>query len=156
MLEISAAISAAKAAFDGLKTAVAARDDAKIQAALGDMGARLTEAVLSALDSAGRATALHSELEDVKRQRVELQSKLDERGRYVLHEIHRGGFVYSFAGPSDSGQGPAHYLCQNCYDKGVKSVLQLSFRGDKLVCREVRDHSITLWRDAGSAQTDAE
>jgi hypothetical protein len=51
-----------------------------------------------------------------------------ERESYALHEIRRGAFVYR----RREGVGapePIHYLCQPCYDKGVKVVLVETVNG---------------------------
>jgi len=54
---------------------------------------------------------------------LELQAKLAERSRYELYELAPGKLVYAPKPDANDAQ-PAHYLCQNCYDKGIKSVLR--------------------------------
>ena len=53
----------------------------------------------------------------------ELQARLEERERYELRELCPGVFAYAYkAGPGATE--PLHYLCQPCFDKGVKQVLR--------------------------------
>jgi len=60
----------------------------------------------------------------------ELTETASERGRYSLFEITPGNFVYRVnVTPQTSTAGepveaePLHYLCQTCFEKGVKSIL---------------------------------
>lgn len=147
MVEITAALTGARAAFELIKAAVAARDDAKLQAALADMGARLTDAILSALASAEKAAALQAALSAAEREKAEAHAKLLDRAQYTLHEIRPGAFVYR-SQPVDGGSHPPqHYLCQPCYDGGVKAVLRHVDGGDgfahKLECPHSASH--TVW-----------
>ncbi|UYB51184.1 hypothetical protein OCJ37_14440 [Xanthomonas sp. AM6] len=60
-----------------------------------------------------------------------LKESLAEKNRYGLFDIGGGVFVYRVdVVPQEGGTGepgatqPQHYLCQPCWDKGTKSVLQ--------------------------------
>lgn len=60
-----------------------------------------------------------------------LKEAIAERGRYSLFEFTAGSFVYRVnVAPESSGTGdpgraePEHYVCQPCFDRGVKVVLQ--------------------------------
>lgn len=70
----------------------------------------------------------HFEAREELRKLKEAQS---ERQRYSLFDLGNGQFVYRVnIAPEESGAGdptgaePLHYLCQPCFDGGVKSVLQ--------------------------------
>lgn len=61
----------------------------------------------------------------------EMEKLVAERGAYVLHEIHPGSFVYRShraEGSAHNGDPvtaePLHYVCQPCFDKNIKVVLQ--------------------------------
>lgn len=65
-----------------------------------------------------------------------LQEAAAERGRYSLVEIAPGNFAYrAYVAPTQGTPGQpvapesAHYLCQPCYDNGVKAVLGLEGGG---------------------------
>ena len=51
-----------------------------------------------------------------------LKAVAAERECYSLHEIGPGVFAYRL--DTSKKSEPLHYLCQPCFDKGVKSVLQ--------------------------------
>lgn len=55
-----------------------------------------------------------------------LKATAAERGRYSLRELAQGVFAYQLNASStaESEGEPSHYLCQPCFDKGIKSVLQ--------------------------------
>jgi hypothetical protein len=144
MLEFSAALSAARASLDLLKGAVAARDDAKIQAAIADMATRLTDATLAALSSAEKASSLQAQLQALQRDKEGLEAKLVERSMYELHEVRPGAFVYKLKAQAQ-GENPPHYLCQHCYDKGIKSILTTrADHANSLICKGSSVHQIVL------------
>ena len=148
-MELGTAIASARATFELLRLAVLARDDAKLQAATYEMNEKLRAMSETAMAYVEKNAALVSENAELKLSNaVNLQAKADierrlrDRENYVLHEIRTGAFVYA---PKPGVQGhetPAHYLCQNCYDKGVKSVLRLSDGSIRWVCAEVFAHAI--------------
>lgn len=148
MMEIAAALSGLKGAIDLAKAAVDARDDAKAKEAINGMVGLLLEANTSALAMSGEARKLSADLDTATRELRELKARQGERDRYLLHQIARGRYVYSFV---DDGRGtPAHYLCQNCFDGGVKSVLRLEpgVEGfvDEWICANNREHMIRMDR----------
>ncbi|HHW4683739.1 MAG TPA: hypothetical protein ACQGQI_11405 [Xylella sp.] len=51
----------------------------------------------------------------------EAEKALKEKGKYELFEIHKNQFAYRVK--KETGE-PDHYVCQGCFDKGIKSVLQ--------------------------------
>lgn len=60
-----------------------------------------------------------------------LKKALADRDSYSLFEITKGTFAYRVnIAPEQSGASeprstePVHYVCQPCFDKGIKSVLQ--------------------------------
>jgi len=59
-----------------------------------------------------------------------MEKLIAERGRYSLFEVSKGVFVYRVIPGEHVGHDgnpippePEHYVCQPCFDKGVKSVL---------------------------------
>jgi hypothetical protein len=141
MMEIAAALSGIKGAIDIAKAALDARDDAKAKAAINDMIGLLLEANTSALAISNEARKLSADLDAKTLELRELKERQRERENYVLYEVARWRFVYR------SQLEPAHYLCQNCFDSGVKSVLRhthyASFE-DELVCANNAAHNVAL------------
>jgi hypothetical protein len=141
MMEITAALSGIKGAIDIAKVALDARDDSKAKAAINDMTGLLYEANASALAMSNEARKLSADLDSATRELREMKERQRERENYALHEIADGRFVYRSQGD------PAHYLCQNCFDTGVKSVLRLTHYAsfpDDLVCANNAAHNVAL------------
>lgn len=148
MIEIAGALTGAKTLLDMAKAALDARDDAKVRQALIDAQGQLLEAMSAALDIKTRASALFEQLEAAKGEVRELKAQIEDRARYALTEIRPGAHAYA-SKPAQEGQGePAHYLCQPCYDKGVKSVLRSEppreGRNGSYTCPAAQQHTITL------------
>lgn len=97
--------------------------------------AQITEQLL---DAQQRLLAHNAALLELQQEHFEatkelrkLREALAERERYSLFELSPDVFVYrvdvppQLGGTTEPGDPkPKHYLCQRCFDKGVKSVLQ--------------------------------
>jgi hypothetical protein len=147
MVDIVTAWESGKAMLDVVKLAIAARDDAKIQQALGEMAARMTEIAMSALAAAEKSGALHAQLLEANAEKAVLANRLAERAMYAMHEIRPGAFAYRLLDARPNGvQHPTHYLCQPCYDKGAKAVLryqpQTLYLFGKWLCPHATGHAI--------------
>lgn len=129
MIEISGAISAISATVATLKTAVAARDEAKVEAAISDLKDRLFDLQGANLELVEKLHVAKLELHAVVHERNQLQAKLVDRGNYALFNLmQRPGefWVYRYQGNDSSADGggtPVHYLCQTCFHDERKSVL---------------------------------
>lgn len=145
-MEIAAALSGIKGALDLAKMAIDSRDEAKAKEAISNMVGLLLEANTSALAMSGEARKLSIDLDTATRELRELKESQRQRDQYVLHQIGRGRYVYRFLG--DTSGTPVHYLCQNCFDGGVKSVLRLnpgySSFSDEWVCANHEQHLIRM------------
>lgn len=126
MIEIGAALSSARALLNIATAAIEARDDAKLKAALIDLNSKLMDASLVALNTIGKSAELQAALHVAQREKADLQRQIDERSRYTLAKISEDREVFAYVSqPAQEGDdAPPHYLCQLCYDKGVKAVLQ--------------------------------
>jgi len=155
-MELSTALTGAKGAFDLLQGAIRARDDAKIQAATLELREKLFAMSDIAMAYVERNAALVSrnaqlELTSAEQARAiaKLEDKAAERARYALHEIRPGAFVYAFVPTAGADARPAHYLCQPCYDRGIRAVLRHVAPGkgysERWVCSEGGGpHIVTL------------
>ena len=144
-MELAAALASARTALELIKLGVAARDEAKVQAALIEANMRLLDLSTAALSLAEKNGALVAQLAAAQSENRQIKAKLDDRAAYALHEVRPGAFVYAAKAAGD-GSKPAHYLCQPCYDKGIKTVLRRiegSTIGNLLECAADRRHDVT-------------
>jgi len=142
-------------AISGITTSIsAARDIARGMASLRDAAlinertSALLEQLLKAQEGllAHNTALLQLQNEHFKacEELRELKEAARERGRYSLVELIPGNFAYRVnitpqeGGTSEPGSPePLHYVCQGCFDKGIKAVLQhrrLHLRGDTWRC----------------------
>lgn len=133
---IGAAIGSLKATVDLARTAVAARDDAKIAAATQALNDRIIDVQNAALHLQEKQSTARDEIEALKdearqlrAQIADLEKKRNDRSRYRLHEFPGQGTFVLALDESVDGAGPAHYICQPCMDnRSQKNVLQRGSR----------------------------
>ncbi|MDI9240766.1 hypothetical protein QLQ15_17825 [Lysobacter sp. LF1] len=131
MISLEAGLEALTITRQALSAALKARDFDQATLEL----AKLGDALLETQSAALRQTKVLFELQqqhlaDAK-QIKELQEAVLERARYSLYEVSERVFVYRSKASSE-GQGggepgtlePEHYVCQPCFDKGLRVVLQ--------------------------------
>lgn len=130
MIEITAALTAARSLLQLASDALNARDDAKVRMALSELQSKLFDATSAALAMAEKASSLQSALSESEREKREVKATLEERGSYELHELEPGSFAYASKASAERPGVPQHYLCQPCYDKGIKAVLRFAPGGE--------------------------
>ncbi|WP_155631639.1 MULTISPECIES: hypothetical protein [Burkholderia cepacia complex] len=142
---LSSAIGAGNAAFDLVKNAVAARDQAKIEARTAELEIKMREinqAALHALQDALKATqdlnAMQDKATALQREIDELKATTDERKRYALVDIGRQQFAYALRANAlreiDAEPTPKYYFCQPCMESDQKVVLQGDGPHGRLKC----------------------
>lgn len=124
-MDVLSGLTAAKQAYDLLKTIKETRDDAVIATALGDLHHRITElqmlnAELSGLYQAEKDVAM--KLRD-KNRKIEMFAVQSEN--YELHTTEGGSVVYR-SKPATDAIINAHYLCAHCFGEYQISILQPS------------------------------
>lgn len=129
MIEISGAISGISAGLQAIKAAVAARDEAKIDAAISTLKDRLFDLQTANLEVVEQLHAAQTKLHTLVRENDQLKSKAADLGLYALQDLSNGRgifYAYAYKATEAGGQGqsaPFHYLCQPCLDntqrKGV-------------------------------------
>lgn len=153
-LGIPAAVGAIRASLEIARLAVNARDDAKVQTALIDANMKLLDLSTAALALSEKNNALLASLAALQREKDQIESKLEERAQYELCEVVAGSFVYARKAANGDVQ-PMPYLCQPCYDKGVKTILRAVDRhmfGPAFQCVENDAHTISTGGEASPRQ----
>ncbi len=150
-MELGTIFASTKALFDLLQRAIATRDEIRIREAIQDLQERMREAMAGSLDAVERGQALQAALTQVQSENADLKRQLVDRASYRMHELRPGAMVYAYSPPSEGQGDPPHYLCQNCYDKGIKSVLRLDADG-KARCVESEAHGFLLGRGMTSTE----
>lgn len=149
---LSAAISSVAGAIEIGKAAIATRDVAVV----GEATQRLMQHLLDTQNAlVAHNAALRQLLEEnleMREQVACLKEALDDRARYAVVEFTHGHFALQVnkvpaLGGADvpSVLEPTHYICQSCFSKGRKLVLQpaihkfdgLGFR-NALICPDCR------------------
>ncbi|WPG35152.1 hypothetical protein [Variovorax sp. EBFNA2] len=132
---ISGLVGSLKATYDLGNAAIGVRDANKLSEAVVEMNNKLLDAQQRLFAISGAAWALQQQLVDAQQKNLELETALQERGRYSLVEIAKGNFALK-SKVEASGTGnpvdaePVHYVCQPCFHKGVKAVLGFTDTGD--------------------------
>ncbi len=119
---LSASITTAK---DIAKTALNVRDSIVLAETVTKMNDQILKAQDALLALNGDMFAMQQENFRLHEEMRKLKEASAERGRYSLFELSDRVFVYrSNEGSDAAGTEPGHYVCQPCFDKGVKSVLR--------------------------------
>lgn len=131
---VTGAYASLKAAKEIGVALLEARDFAQSATKIVEMNALLLKAQESLFVHNAQLMELQQQNFEASQEVRKLKEALAERGRYTLVEVTKGSFVYRANGvsPQDASGSPAatepvHYLCQPCFDKGTKSVLQSKF-----------------------------
>lgn len=151
MIDIAAAISSTATMLGIAKGAIAARDDAKAQQAITEVQLKLLEVSTAALSLSQANISLTDEIRALKNKAEQLEMKASEREGYTLTEVCPGAYAYQSQSDQGGSDKNPHYLCQICYDKGVKSVLRIhrgkgdawNRKHDSWSCLENPSHGLT-------------
>lgn len=140
-MDLVSALAALKQTFDLIKTGVEIHDETKIKTGIGEFLDKYISLQNLSLQIQQQNLQLLEDKRLVENKYKELKEKLNERKKYSLHKVTEGVFVYRCI----SDNQPEHFLCQNCFDKGIKSVLR--YRNDptwgrSLSCAENTQHNI--------------
>lgn len=141
-MDLSSALIALKSAFDIIKVGVDIHDENKIKTGITDFLDKYIFLQTLLLDVQQQNLQLLEDKREIERKYEQLKSTINNRDNYSLHKITEGLFVYK----SVSSIQPEHFLCQNCFDKGLVSVLRQredSMWGNSLICADNSSHSVT-------------
>lgn len=128
---VSSAVAAITAAKDLGKAMIGLRDFNQVATTVSEINDKLLKAQESLFAHNTQLMQLQDEHFKTREELRELKETLSQRGRYSLFEISSGIFVYRVnINPEPSKMSdpltsePLHYVCQPCFDKGIKVVLQ--------------------------------
>ncbi|KLD63906.1 hypothetical protein [Dyella japonica] len=96
------------------------RDFNLVAAQVAEINSQLLKAQESLFAHSAQMHELQAKYREVSDELRKANEALAERGKYHLHELSPGVFVYRCG----EGEQPVHHLCQPCFDKGTKAVLQ--------------------------------
>lgn len=144
-ITIAGAIGAVSGSFDILRKTLSAYTTKEVINAVSDVQAKLIAAHSVALSLQEKVTKQSEELR-------KLRETLSDKNRYRLIEMVPGSssFAYFYDGTPFRRaprqpviSEPPHYVCQKCFDNGVKSILQgrmnLGTGAGYLLCTKCRD-----------------
>lgn len=129
--DITGAISALTTAKQLAQGALALREFNDSAGAIAQINEQLLKAQERLFAHNAQLMQLQQEHFETSKELGKLKEALAERGRYSLFELSPHIFVYrvnvtpELGGAVDPrGTEPQHYVCQPCFDKGIKHVLQ--------------------------------
>lgn len=100
----------------------------RINEAVNDLHSDITSLRLQISAITSEKEAKEEEVRALKAELVNRQRWDEESVRYRLHEAAPGIYVYAVK-PECQGTEPPHYLCEKCFSKKIKSVIQRAMEG---------------------------
>lgn len=124
-------------AYQGLKSAKDIADGIHALDTRVEVQTRATQLLGIISDLQGTLLDMQTQMAAMAQRNAELEQRLlqmqhwqREETRYRLHRTDAGGFVYRYQGGADGRDEPPHELCADCYQKGIKSILQAAGTAD--------------------------
>jgi hypothetical protein len=124
---IAGVASSLKTAGDIAKAMIGLRDAATVQAKVIELQGVILAAQGSALTAQSDQMAMLERVRDLEAEVARLKAWDAEKQRYELKDMGRGTLAYALKAEA-KGTGPDHSLCAQCYEEGVKSILQAEIR----------------------------
>ncbi|MFI5020606.1 MAG: hypothetical protein ACHQRJ_02990 [Alphaproteobacteria bacterium] len=125
MSTIAAAISSFSALKDIAQAMIGLRDAQAFQAKLIEFNSALIDAQTKVFSVNEERTTLIERVRALEQELVSIKAWEAEKQRYQLEELPPGVFVYALKPEMAAGE-PSHRICQTCYQRGKKSLLQAS------------------------------
>lgn len=125
----TAALTSLKAAFDLTKTILDVAGSAKVRDQIIELQSKIIAAQSSAMEAQAAQAALIARVNELEAQLAKKEDWEGEKQRYELREIVSGGFAYVEKGSVRGAKGVQPF-CQNCFEHGRKSVLNVTSLGE--------------------------
>ncbi len=125
MTIFTGAFHALKTAGDLTKLIIEAHDASVMRQKAIELQPQIISAQKAALDAQSEQFTLLGRIRDLEKQVAELEAWDAEKGRYELIEVGDGALAYSIRDDA-RGVEPPHWICAACYQRGKKSILQIT------------------------------
>ncbi|WP_028226776.1 hypothetical protein [Paraburkholderia ferrariae] len=123
MQQLTAAFTSLKAATEFGRAALEVKNFNEIAPKLSDLNSKLLDAQQALFLHNAQLSELQEQHREATKELAEVKATLAERGRYLLHPVAPGRFVYRAEATTTE---PDHFVCQPCFDGPElrKAVLQ--------------------------------
>ncbi|HDL6959159.1 TPA: hypothetical protein PXM37_002758 [Yersinia enterocolitica] len=121
--EIGVSLTVLKEAFGFLKVIQDAKSDAEIQQATFDLRDRLSTLQMQNINLEELINSYREKVVKLEKEKADRDSFDSKSKSYVPHKMESGTFTYISKFPVEDDI-PEHYLCANCYQDSVISILQ--------------------------------
>jgi hypothetical protein len=112
-----------RAAIDITKAMKDVNDANVLQTKTFELTREIMAAQSYAMDAMQEQAALQTTVRELNEKIAKLEAWNSEKDRYELREVGPGVLAHTMKQGMERGQ-PFHMLCSNCYDRGIKSVIQ--------------------------------
>ncbi|EMB5660448.1 hypothetical protein [Pseudomonas aeruginosa] len=120
---ISGALTAVTSVLSLSKDISNARTDHEIAVKTGELSERLGQVLEMLITAQTGYLTLLEEKRQLEADLVQFKDWTHEKQRYQLHQFPAGALAYRIK-PEMQGSEPAHEICADCYQKGIKTILQ--------------------------------
>lgn len=125
LADIGSALGALQSASNIIKTLAGLRNEGERSAKLIELQNQIVAAQTSAIQATSAQSSLIDRVHELEAQIAQMETWSAEKQRYELKTVSAGAFAYALKADA-SGAEPAHYICQPCYEKGKKRILQFN------------------------------
>lgn len=132
MASIAATISGLKTIGDLVNTILDAKTSNAINTAVSEVQSHLLSVQREALAANSEQFSMIEEIRNLKEKIAEMEAWGAEKQRYHLTSPWQGTVVYSLKESLSNGE-PPHWICTNCYNDGMKSILTQQQDGNGVV-----------------------
>ncbi|WP_260602896.1 hypothetical protein [Pseudomonas aeruginosa] len=120
---LSGALTAVTSVLTLSKDISNAKTDHEIAIKTGELNERLGQVLEMLITAQTSYLALLEEKRQLETELLKFKDWAHEKERYQLHQTEAGGLVYRIK-PEMQGAEPTHEICADCYQKGIKTILQ--------------------------------
>jgi Zn finger protein HypA/HybF involved in hydrogenase expression len=132
MGSIAATISGLKNIGEIVNSILDAKASNAINAAVSEVQSHLMSVQREALTANSEQFAMIEEIRNLKEKIAEMEAWGTEKQRYYLKSPWPGTVVYALRESLSNGE-PPHWICTNCYNDGMKSILTQQQDGNAVV-----------------------